>query len=98
MLAKIIPNFYLNVFLYYYKKKNKLIVSVDGQIKDENDNWIYFINTINKNIENPDFQEIEFNNYNSFKWPIRHNINFKDSMFNIVDESIIKISNEKIND
>ena len=98
MLAKFIPNFHLDVFLYYYRKKNKLIVSVDGQIKDENNNWTYFINTINKNIENPDFQEIEFNDYNAFKWPIKHNINFKDSMFNSIDQSIITISNEKINE
>ena len=97
MIAKLIPNFYLNVFLYYYKKKNKLIVSVDGQIKDEKNNWIYSINTMSKNPKNTDIQEIECLNYNDFKWPIKHTIKFKDSMFNDIDESIIKISNEKIN-
>jgi len=97
MIAKLIPNFYLNVFLYYYKRKNKLIVSLDGQIKDEKNNWIYFINTMSKNPENTDIQEIECLNYNDFKWPIKHSIKFKDSNFNDIDESIIKISNEKIN-
>lgn len=97
MIAKLIPNFYLNVFLYYYKKKNKLIVSVDGQIKDEKNNWIYSINTMSKNPKNTDIQEIECLNYNDFKWPIKHTIKFKDSMFNDIDESIIKISNKKIN-
>jgi len=96
MLVKLIPNFYLNVFLYYYKKKNKLILSIDGQIKDEKNNWIYFINTINKNHDNPDFQEINFPDYNNFKWPVKHTIIFKDSMLNNIDESIITISNEKI--
>ncbi len=96
MIAKLIPNFYLNVFLYYYKRKNKLIVSVDGQIKDEKNNWIYLINTMSKNPENTDIQEIECLNYNDFKWPIKHTVKFKDSRFNDIDESIIKISNEKI--
>jgi hypothetical protein len=98
MLAKFIPNFYLNVFLYYYRRKNKLIISLDGQIKDENNNWIYLINTVSKNIENQDVQEIEVSDYNAFRWPIKHTINFKDPMFNSIDESIITISNEKINE
>jgi len=96
MIAKLIPNFYLNVFLYYYKRKNKLIVSVDGQIKDEKNNWIYSINTMSKNPKNTDIQEIECLNYNDFKWPIKHNVKFKDSSFNDTAESIVKISNEKI--
>ena len=96
MVAKLIPNFYFTTFFYYYRKKNKVIISIDGQIKDENNNWIYFINTFNKNNNNPDFQEIFFSKYSDFEWPIKHNVIFKDSMLNIIEEKTITISKEII--
>ena len=96
MLAKLVPNFYFTAFFYYYRKKNKVIVSIDGQIKDEKNNWIYFINSFNKNHNNPDFQEISCSRYSDFKWPIKHNVIFKDSMLNIIGEKTITISKEII--
>lgn len=100
MVAKIIPNFNFYVYIYYYKKKDKVIVSIDGQIKDENNNWIYFINTktyLNEiNNDNQEFQEIECKNFKNFIWPIKHKVIFKDSMLNIIGETTVLISNEFI--
>ena len=46
---------------------NKFDDSIFVFYKDDKNNWIYFINTMSKNPENTDIQEIECINYNDFK-------------------------------